>query len=114
MRRVPVSILSKPATRAAERVLNDAIRSPSNWTPPDREAIAGEPEPDLLRLSIHNLHLKDVLTRDDDSSLNDSATPQPSTFITQTKQLADGLPPDYEAQIVSRSTKEIAITTEAA
>jgi len=112
MRRVPVSILSKPPNRAAERVLNDAIRSANDWTPRDQEAIAGEREPDLP--SIHNIHLRDVLTRDDDSSSTESATPQSSTLITQTNQLPDDLPHDYEAQIVSRSTKEIVITTKAA
>ena len=100
MRRVPVSILSKPPNRAAERVLNDAIRSANDWTPRDQEAIAGEREPDLP--SIHNIHLRDVLTRDDDSSSTESATPQSSTLITQTNQLPDDLPHDYEAQIVSR------------
>ena len=107
MGRVPATILAKPPTCAAGRVLNDAIRSANEWTPPDQDAIARDLEPELLRPSIHNLHLRDIPSRDDDSSPTDSATPQPSTLITQTNQLPGRLPPDYEAQIASRNTKGI-------
>ena len=99
--RLPTSIIAKPATLAAETALEEAVQVANNWTPPGRDAIAGEVEPELLRPTLRTLNINDPESNETtDTEVSDA------NIMANTEPLRDQItsvpsdsPPDYELVI---------------
>ena len=109
--RIPISIVAKPGTAAAESAFDNAVRIADNWTQPGQEVVAGEVEQELPLPTQVNLNINDSYSSDSpdtEGSVTNSPAVETAPLPDQIVHTPRDSPPDYALVIASINPKQIA------